>query len=232
MSRWPRALPSSGPSIAIFEAHHIVELRSARLEQGAVLERLHAMPRARRQVDGFAGSEHPFLPHAFRFEEQAHASFLHVEALLLAHVVLQAQGLSPADLEHLARVALGVGEDDLLAPGLRHAADHRRSSSAAQACASGDSDASLSRTRDLMAAAVSRRIASSAMPRASRSVRLRRTCFTAGMVDGVMLSSVTPSPISTTAAGGLLAISPQTESRRPSAAAASATRRTRSKTAG
>src|SRR6266446_2188100 len=197
MSRRPRVLPASGPPVAILQPHHVVELRRAHLEQGALLEGLQAMPRAGRQVDRLTWPEHPFLPAAVRLQKQTHATFLHIETFVLVHVILQAQGLSPADLEHFARVALGVGEDDLLTPGLRHPADHRRGSSATHACASGDSDASRSRTSALIAAAVSRRIASSAMARASRSVTLRRICFTAGMVDGVMLSSVTPSPIST-----------------------------------
>src|SRR6185503_14229131 len=149
-----------------------------------------------------------------------------------ALVVLQAERLAREDPEDLAGVALGVGEDDLLAPRLRHAADAHGRPPRAAAGSAGASSATRARASASISPGESRRRTSSTRARASPRRMARITCFTDGMAAGFMLSSRTPSPARMTAETGWAAISPQTDTLTPFRPAASTTRRIRSRIAG
>src|SRR5690242_8246385 len=106
-------------TVAILEPHHVVELGRAHLEQDGVLGRLETVPRPWCQVVGLARCQDPVFTAAVDLVPGLHPSGVQVEWLLLALVILQAEGLAGAHPQHLAGVAAGMREDNLLAPRLR-----------------------------------------------------------------------------------------------------------------
>src|SRR3989454_2321830 len=223
----------SGPSIAVLEPHDVLQLGRAHLEDLAVGQGLHAVPRARRQVHRLAGLEGPLLmARGLTGQEEVERPTVEVEALLLALVVLETQGFARPDDQDFPRILPRAREQDLLAPRLRNMRDAHGLTSTTGLASLGTMASTVRFASSSIDSAESSLRASSTRARASARLSARMTCFTDGMAAGFMLSSVIPSPTRMTAATGFDAISPHTETRRPVRAAASTTRRTRCRIAG
>src|SRR5262249_54097244 len=149
-----------------------------------------------------------------------------IDALVLALVILKTERFPCTDAQDLSGILLGMREEDLLAPGLGHAGDAHLDTPSTGRASRGRIASTLRLASSSLASPESSPRASSAIKRASAALRARITCLMVGMAAGFMLSSVTPRPTRTTAAYGLAAISPHTETGRPRCAAASTIRRT------
>src|SRR5467141_2475273 len=222
-----------GPPVTVLEPDDIVQLGRAHLEDDAIGQSLEAVTRPWRQVHGLPLGEHPLgAGIGVVREQEPEPSLVQVDGLVLALVVLQAQRLARADAQDFPGVARRAGEQELLAPRLRQACHAHGLTSRTGRGSVGTSSWTLRRASSSIASAESSLIASSTRPRASFRPRARIVCLTDGMAAGFMLSSVIPSPISTTAAAGRAAISPHTDRRSPRRAAASTTPRRRRRMAG
>src|SRR5947207_8074431 len=109
-----------GSSVAVFEAHDVLELGRRDLEDGRVLDRTEPVDGPRHEAEGRARADHLGLQDALarRAGLQLGPPFEHVPGLVLDLVELQAQRLARVDDEQLPRVAVGHREDQLVAPGL------------------------------------------------------------------------------------------------------------------
>src|SRR2546430_990255 len=109
-----------GSSVAVFEAHDVLELGRRDLEDGRVLDRARRMDCPGDEAEGRAGPDPLGLQDALarRAELQLGPPFEHVPGLVLDLVELQAQRLARVDDEQLPRVAVGHRKDQLVAPGL------------------------------------------------------------------------------------------------------------------
>src|SRR5262245_14268194 len=155
----------SGPAVAIFEPHDVVELYGRDLDQGRVVHAREPVPGQRRDVMRLAGLHDP-LDHrrALPFCEglagladlQPQLARLNVDRLVLLLVVLQRQGLARADEEHLARVTVGPGPEQLVPPRLGRLVDHSVSSRARAPASAGGSGGNAARTRSSISSAVDR----------------------------------------------------------------------------
>src|SRR5712691_11445296 len=109
---------SGHPTVAILEAHHVLELRSRGLEHVAVRERGHAVAQAGGDVERLARREHAPFQRVTLARLQLEPAGEEVDRLVLGAVVLQAERVSRADVEDLADVPVGVRPDQLVTPGL------------------------------------------------------------------------------------------------------------------
>src|SRR5207248_437472 len=106
-------------AVIVRQADDVVEIRGRDLDDQRVLERAHAVHRARCEVERVACADFlllELLPDAAELERGA--PFLDVPRLVLPLVVLERQGMPGADEEELARVPVALGPDQLPAPRL------------------------------------------------------------------------------------------------------------------
>src|SRR5689334_18369558 len=117
--RSARCVLRAAATVAIFEPDHVVELGRRDLEDIGVLDRDHAVAQAGRDVEWLVGHQ---LARARRLaigeEDQLHPAAQQHDRLVLDAVILQRERLARSDVEDLADVAIGLGPDQLVAPGL------------------------------------------------------------------------------------------------------------------
>src|SRR2546425_7757142 len=110
----------SGAPVAVLEPDDVVQLGRRDLEDVGVVEGRQTMAGPGREVPAIARAEadRPGLLLWLRHLE-VHRAGEDADRLVLHAVVLVAERLSLADVEDLARVAIGPGPDGLVTPGLR-----------------------------------------------------------------------------------------------------------------
>src|SRR5882762_5497024 len=107
------------PAVAVLEPDHVVQLRRGGFEDVAVRLRDHPVAEERGDVERVAGVEDGLLQLlTFPAGLEAHHAGQHMDGLVLAQVVLEAEGLTLVDVQDLADVAVGVRPDELVSPGL------------------------------------------------------------------------------------------------------------------
>src|SRR5687768_10097538 len=116
-----RTADRSSPAITILQAHDVVQLRARDLDELAPFgARDHAMAGQRLDVIAVAGPQLVAHQPGVSLDHQLAFAARQVERLVLALVVLERQRLTGLDVQDLARIEVGVGEDQLIAPGLLH----------------------------------------------------------------------------------------------------------------
>src|SRR5687767_477283 len=120
-------LPASGmitcisaSTVAVLEAHEVVELGSGRLEHVAVYHRLDLVNQLGRYVYRLARLEWPRYQGIAGLSPQGELAREHVHGLILEVVVLQAEDVTGLHVQDLPHVAIGASPDELVAPGLLH----------------------------------------------------------------------------------------------------------------
>src|SRR6185437_5927993 len=107
-------------SVAVFEPHDVFELRGRNLEDRRVLERRDAVHGAGPEGEAGAGGDdlpvERLLPGLAELKSRAAA--LHVPALVLLAVELERERLAGAHEQDLPHIRVGLGPDQLPAPGL------------------------------------------------------------------------------------------------------------------
>ena len=131
VSRFLRRRGAFAP-VPVFEPHDVVQVIRRDLDHERVLERGHAVHRARPEAERVVRPdlERLELP-SYLAELEARTSFLDEPRLVLLLVLLQAQRLTGPDEEELPRVLVRLGPDELPPPWLLHPA-RRRSVAAAR----------------------------------------------------------------------------------------------------
>src|SRR4029453_1255890 len=108
------------PPVSVFEPDDVVELRRRDLQDRRVLERRHTVDGSWAEVECGARRQHLRLEHgvARGAELQLRATALDEPGLVLLSVELQAQRLPSLHEQDFPDVALRLGPDELVAPGL------------------------------------------------------------------------------------------------------------------
>lgn len=106
-----------GAAIAIFQSHHIIEVRGGDFEESTIGDGLQTVDAAWRNVENVArvelhGGELFFVVTAL---EQALARF-EEDRLFFALVILEGKTFAGANKEYLADVVLGLGPEDFVSP--------------------------------------------------------------------------------------------------------------------
>jgi hypothetical protein len=110
---------SGRPAVAVFEPHDIVELRRRHFEHIRVDDRDHPVPKTWRDVKRLSGTQ---LAGGWRFtfgeafeEEPPRENH---DRFVLHAVILERERFARAHVKNLADVAICLGPDQLVAPGL------------------------------------------------------------------------------------------------------------------
>src|SRR5438132_7183302 len=108
------------PPVVVREPDDVVEVGRRNLDDQRVLERTHPVHGAGWKVEGLARSDLALLELAALdgAELECGPTFLDVPGFVLALVVLERERLPGPDEEQLAGVTVGLGPDQLPAPGL------------------------------------------------------------------------------------------------------------------
>src|SRR5437868_1396415 len=115
-----RAGPPSLPPVSILEAHHVFELRRARLQDVAIAERDHAVHHPRPDADRLARAQLHLAPPFTAVVLESHRPREQMDGFVLLPVVLEAESVSRGNVENLSYVALRMRPDELIAPRLLH----------------------------------------------------------------------------------------------------------------
>src|SRR3989454_4111268 len=115
-----RAGPPSLPPVSIFEAHHVFELRRARLQDVAIAERDHAVHHPCPDADRLARAQLHLAPPFAAVVLESHRPREQMDGFVFLPVVLEAEGVYRGDVENLSYVSLRMRPDELVAPRLLH----------------------------------------------------------------------------------------------------------------
>src|SRR6185437_6324705 len=111
----------SGPPVAVFEPHDVVDLGGGRLEQVGRGHGLELMDQLRLDVERRPLRHGPLDQRIALLDAEDDLAREHVDRFVLLVVVLQRQDVSRLDVQDLADVAVGPGPDQLVAPRFLHA---------------------------------------------------------------------------------------------------------------
>src|ERR687897_2314372 len=106
----------SASSVAVLEAHEVVQLGRRGLEDVAIHHRLDLVDELRWNVHGLTGLERPRYERLPRLSAEDELAREHVHRLVLLIVILKTQDVPGLHVEDLADVSRGPGPHELIPP--------------------------------------------------------------------------------------------------------------------